>query len=349
MPFDTEMTDLSRDFDPAPAMRLTPREKAAVVVRLLLSEGAVPALSSLPESKQTDLAVQLARMAPVDQATVAAVAREFAAAIENIGLSFPQGLDGALGLLDGVISETARTRLAEMSPSAYRGDPWARVSETEPERLARVLERESDEVAAAILSKLKVSKAAEVLGLMPGERARRITYGVSLTGNVAPDVVYRIGVSLVEELETRPPRAFTDAPVTRVGAILNHAPGSVRDRILEDIEQDDAGFASEIRQAIFTFANIPERVSERDIPRIQGRIEQADLVTALAGAEGADREAADYFLANISKRLAESIGEEAREKGKVKADEAEAAMMRIVTAIRAMEAEGEISFVARDD
>ena len=107
MPFDTDTPDLSRDFGPAPALSLTPKQKAAVVVRLLLSEGAVPALSNLPESKQTELAVQLARMAPVDQATVAAVAEEFADAIENIGLSFPGGLDGALGLLEGVISPSA--------------------------------------------------------------------------------------------------------------------------------------------------------------------------------------------------------------------------------------------------
>ena len=82
-------------------------QKAAIIVRLLLSEGAAPALSSLPERLQTELALQLARMAPVDTATVNAVAEEFLAAIENVGLSFPKGLEGALGLLDGVISAGA--------------------------------------------------------------------------------------------------------------------------------------------------------------------------------------------------------------------------------------------------
>ena len=118
MPFDSDMPDLSLDLAAAPAVSLTPKQKAAVVVRLLLSEGAVPALSSLPESKQTELAIQLARMAPVDQVTVTAVVEEFVSAIENIGLSFPSGLDGALGLLDGVISSSASNRLREMAPAA---------------------------------------------------------------------------------------------------------------------------------------------------------------------------------------------------------------------------------------
>lgn len=348
MPFDTHMPDLSFDLSPKPTMTLTPKQKAAVVVRLLLAEGAVPALSSLPESKQTELAIQLARMAPVDQTTVAAVVEEFAAAIENIGLSFPGGLDGALGLLDGVISPSASSRLREMAPTAYRGDPWERIGAVEPERLVKVLERESNEVAAVVLSKLKVSKAAELLGKMPGEKARKITYGVSLTSSVSPDVVYRIGLSLAEELETRPSRAFADGPVTRVGAILNYAPGSVRDGILEGLEQDDAAFAREVRQAIFTFANIPERISGRDIAKIQGKLEQADLITVVAGAKGADRKAAEYFLENMSKRMAESIGEEAKEKGEVKVADFDAAMMRIVNAIRELESEGAIFFVAGD-
>ena len=348
MPFDTDMPDLSLDFASAPGVQLTPKEKAAVVVRLLLAEGAVPALSSLPESKQTELAIQLARMAPVDQATVAAVVDEFVSAIENIGLSFPSGLDGALGLLDGVISSSASSRLREMAPAAYRGDPWERIGSVDPERLVKILERESNEVAAVLLSKLKVSKAAELLGMLPGERARRITYGVSLTGSVSPDVVYRIGVSLADELEKRPARAFSEGPVTRVGAILNYAPGSVRDQILEGLDKDDAEFAREVRLAIFTFANIPERISPRDMPKIQARIEQADLVTVVAGAEGADRKAVEFFLENISKRLAENIGEEAKEKGAVKTQDREAAMMRIVNAIRELESEGEIFFVADD-
>jgi flagellar motor switch protein FliG len=348
MPFDTDMPDLSLDFASAPGVQLTPKEKAAVVVRLLLAEGAVPALSSLPESKQTELAIQLARMAPVDQATVAAVVDEFVSAIENIGLSFPSGLDGALGLLDGVISSSASSRLREMAPAAYHGDPWERIGSVDPERLVKILERESNEVAAVLLSKLKVSKAAELLGMLAGERARRITYGVSLTGSVSPDVVYRIGVSLADELEKRPARAFSEGPVTRVGAILNYAPGSVRDQILEGLDKDDAEFAREVRQAIFTFANIPERISPRDMPKIQARIEQADLVTVVAGAEGADRKAVEFFLDNISKRLAENIGEEAKEKGAVKTQDREAAMMRIVNAIRELETAGEIFFVADD-
>lgn len=337
------------DFSPAPTVHLTGREKAAIVVRLLLTSGSVPAIGSLPESVQTELAMQLARMAPVDQETVDAVAAEFADRIESIGLSFPKGLEGALGLLDGVISASASSRIRSLSSDDYQGDPWERIEVVDDDRLAGVLMDESIEVAAIVLSKLKVSKAAHLLGLIPGERARRITYAVSLTGSVAPDMVRRIGITLAGQLDTRPARAFSDGPVTRVGAILNYSPASVRDDVLSGLDEEDSDFAEQVRKAIFTFANIKDRVSERDIPRIQRDLEQTDLVTVIAAAEGADSETVDYILSNISQRMAENLRAEATEKGKVAVKDGEAAMMRIVNVVRELESQGEIFLVAEDE
>lgn len=348
MPFDSMLADLQEQMPGSGAAALSYKQKAAIVVRLLLSHGAVPALSSLPESKQTELAVQLARMTPVDQETVAEVAEEFANAIERIGLSFPSGLSGALGLLDGVLSEGATERLRKMAPGEYRRSPWDEIDKVEPERLLPILENESVEVAAVVLSKLKVAKAAEILGKLPGDRARRITYAVSRTSGVLPAVVHRIGASIAEQLDARPVTAFPEGPVTRVGAILNYAPASVREDVLTGIEDEDKAFADEVRAAIFTFANIPERIAPRDVPRIQRDIDQADLALVAAGAADKDAKAVDFIFENISKRLAESIREEARDKGEVKKQDVEAAMVRIVSVIRDLAESGEIFFVAKE-
>lgn len=351
MALDNEMSELP-DFPPMPgAVTLTSRQKAAIVVRLLLSHGAVPALSQLSESKQTELALQIARMAPVDQDTVHAVAEEFANEIERIALSFPQGLDGAIGLLDGVLSEGAASRLRKLAPAEARRNPWEEIEQTEPERLVPILEREAVEVAAVILSKLSTGKAAAILGKLPGETARRITYAISKTEGVAPVVVHRIGVSLAEQLDARPVTAFPDGPVKRIGAILNSAASSVRDDVLIGIEEEDKPLADEVRATIFTFANIPERIAPRDVPRVQRELAQDDITLIIAGAEDArDVKAIDFLLENISKRMAETYRTEAeqRDKDNLKADEVDAAMMRVVTVIRDLEVRGEIYFLSND-
>ncbi|MGI9388801.1 MAG: FliG C-terminal domain-containing protein [Boseongicola sp.] len=328
---------------------LSGQKKAAIAVRLLLQSGTVPALAELSESLQAELTLQLVRMAPVDQITADAVAVEFADAIEAIGLSFPNGLEDALGLLEGVISDDASRNLRSMSSDRFQSDPWESIRAADIERLVPILESESVEVAAILLSKLKVSKAAELLGCLSGERARRIAYAVSQTASVAPNLVRRIGVTLAEQMDVHPNLAFPDGPVSRVGAILNYSPASVRDEMLTGLDSDDNEFAEQVCKAIFTFADIKDRVSSRDVPRIQRDLDQADLMKVVATAEGADKNSVDFLLENISQRLADSIREEAAEKGSVPLKDSEAAMMRIVNVIRDLESAGEIALVTLDD
>jgi flagellar motor switch protein FliG len=72
------------------------------------------------------------------------------------------------------------------------GDPWKSIQEIDFATLRPVMENESTEVAAVVLSKLNVPKAAKLLGAIPGPRAREITYAVSQTSGVLPGVVDRI-------------------------------------------------------------------------------------------------------------------------------------------------------------
>lgn len=349
MSLDDPLADLPSFPSDSPALSLTTKEKAAIVVRLLLSHGALPALSQLPESKQTELAIQIARMAPVDQETVHAVADEFANEIERIALSFPQGLDGALGLLDGFLSEGASKRLRKMAPADTRRNPWDEIEKVETERLVPVIENEAIEVAAVILSKISTGKAAQLLGLLPGDLARRIAIAITQTEGVSPTVVHRIGSSLAEQLDAKPITAFTDPAANRVGAILNYTPAAVRDNVLSGIEDEDEEFAKGVRAAIFTFAHISERIAPRDVPRIQRDIDPDDLTLVLAGAESdGDKASMDFILENISKRMAEGIRDEAAEKKDPDATEVEAAMLRIVGVIRNLEQQGEIFFVTRE-
>ena len=346
-----DIAEISEDlpsFD-APPVNLSPKEKAAIVVRLLLTYGAVPALSALSERKQTELAVQLARMTPVDQETVAAVATEFADEIERIGLSFPTGIEGAIGILDGVISDGASARLREMAPTSFRGNPWDDIAKADTERLIPILECEATEVAAIILSKIEVGKAAEILGKLPGEKSRRITYAISQTAGVSPGVVQRIGVSIAEQLDARPVVAFDEGPVKRVGNILNFAQSLVRDDVLAGLDEEDKVFADDVRAAIFTFANIAERIAPRDVPRIQRDLDQDDLTLIVAGASGNDVGSVEFILENISKRMAENMREDAKEIANPAEEDVEAAMLRVVGVIRGLEAAGEIFFVARED
>jgi len=329
---------------------LSRREKAAVVVRLLLNEGADIPLEELPDPLQEALTHQLGRMGLVDRVTLASVAQEFAEALDSVGLSFPHGLAGALDAMNGKIAPATAARLRKVAGVRQIGDPWARLREIPPEELAIIAQSESTEIAAVMLSKLETAHAAQLLSHLPGPVARRITYAVSMTANVTPEAVDRIGWSLAAQLDQRPAQAFADAPGARVGAILNQSPPSTRDGLLTALDEEDADFASTVRKSIFTFAHIATRILPRDIPAILRGVDQAMLISAMAGAEtDDDRASVDYMLANISARMAENLREEIGERGKVKPAETDAAMTQIVGAIRDLTDDGTITLKEDDE
>jgi flagellar motor switch protein FliG len=344
--------DLARVTPGPAAARLTRRQKAAIIVRFLLSEGADVPLADLPEPLQAVLTTQMGEMRYVDRKTLAAVVSEFAAELEAMGLTFPRGVAGALSELDGRISPQTAARLRKEAGVRQFGDPWEQVRTAPADHLVDLLHSESTEVAAILLSKLDTGRAAELLGRLPGDRARQITYAVSQTSAATPDAVDRIGLSLAAQLHAVPATAFDSGPVERVGAILNSTQQAIRDEVLTGLEETDEDFARLVRRAIFTFANIPERLNPVDVPAVTRDLGREELATALAAARGAGPEmaaAADFILDNLSRRMSEALRDEVEERGEVGTQDGEAAMTRVVNAIRKLEADGDITLVAPRD
>lgn len=328
---------------------LSGRAKAAVVVRLLLNEGADLPIEDLPEDLQAELTEQMGRMGLVDRTTLSSVIHEFAEALDGVGLSFPNGLAGALTVMDGKISPQTAARLRKEAGVRQLGDPWKRLRDLPVLDLVQMIEAESIEVAAVLLSKLDVEKAAELLGQLPGPVARRVTYAVSQTGGVTPEAVDRIGISLASQLDLKPNLAFSDGPDARIGAILNQSPASTRDDMLSALDETDGPFAAAVRKTIFTFAHVPARVAARDVPKVIREANPQQLVIALAAAtEGENAATAEYLLSNMSTRMADNLREEMTEAGVIKEKDGDTAMTAVVAAVRRLEMAGDIELIVQD-
>lgn len=329
----------------------SPREKAAIIVRLLLSEGAQVPLSSLPDHMQAALTEQMGQMRLIDRATLSAVVEEFLGELEEVGLSFPGGIEGALTIMDGHISPNAANRLRRLAGFSSKADPWDRIVKMPLERLLPVIQAESTEVAAVMLSKMPANRSAELLGRLPGERARRVAYAMSMTGDIDPETVRRIGHALATQLDAQPLRAFEDGPVQRVGAILNVSSTATREDVLRGLEADDAAFAEQVRRAIFTFEHIPERLQPRDVPKVLRLVPQDQIVTAFAAAVAKEElsPVVDFLLSNISQRLAQTIREELETRGTPKEKDADDAMNQFILTIRQLEGAGEVVLIQEEE
>lgn len=331
---------------------LSRKRKAAMIVQLLIGDGGKLSLSQLPEEMQVLLARELGAIRLVDRETVHQVANEFARDLGAVGLSSSGGADGAIDALSAHLSPDLANRLRAELASAKNGDPWIMIMALPDDILLSIMTRESAEVSAVALSKLTVMKAAMVLEKLPGDQARRITYAISQTEKIAPDAVRRIGAALVKEYCSKKAKAFDKAPVARVGAILNSSPALTRESVLEGLGTDDPIFADNVRKAIFTFKDIPSRLTPTDVPACIRGVDADVLSTAIAAALAGEPDfvaSAEFILSNISQRMAGQIREDAAEKGAVKAKVAEEAMRALSSAIRELVDSGAITLVSDDD
>ncbi|MEJ6395225.1 FliG C-terminal domain-containing protein [Gymnodinialimonas sp. 2305UL16-5] len=327
--------------------RLRPQQKAAVIVRLLLGRGVSPGVGKLDSHHQRKLAHAIGQMRNIDRATLMEVVREFTAEIDNLALSFPEGLEQALALLEPHISndsvEALRSELTDSS------DPWALVSRQPEERLRPLFDTESAEVCAVLLSKLNVSTAAKLLSDLPEDRAEVLAHTVALTETITPDLVHRIGVHLSNIVSNVPSNAFKKPAADRVGAILNSFGKDAREKVLEGLVSRDSVFASGVKRAIFAFGHIPQRVQPGDVGLITRDVPQDVLIPALAAGMEAEPLAVEFLLENMSKRLAEQLRDEAESGGTPTEEDGAAAMAAVVAAIRTLEERGELKLIAPDD
>ncbi len=337
---------------PTPPAGLTRRRKAALIVQMLFRDGNGIPLTRMPEKLQAALAHELGAIRLVDKSTVEQVAAEFLEELDSIGLVAPGSTLQALDALGDQISPDLAERLRAEIIAAQNGDPWPMVTALSEDDLVTLMEAESTHIGAIVLSKLPVAKAAEVLGKLPGERARRISFGMSQTSSVSPDAVLKIGKALMRDHCEKSTIAFNRGPDARLGAILNTSPAATREDVLTSLNGDDPKFADDVRKNIFTFADIATRIKGTDVPVCIRAVDADELNVAISAAlAGSDDEAAgaEYILANMSQRMAGSIREAVDEMGHVKRKTGEAAMNVVTTAIRTLAEDGGITYQSTDD
>jgi len=323
-----------------------------MVVQMLIGDGGNLPLAQLPEPLQLLLTQELGALRLIDSATVTAVAEEFTSELEAVGLHAPGSHDGAVASLADHLSPALADRLRRQTSAVRDGDHWPDIIALAHERIIAILTSESIEVSAVALSKLPVAAAATILAKIPGERARRITYAMSQTADVSPDIVRRIGRALAEDYGNPENLAFEKAPVQRLGAILNQSTSDTREDVLEGLTVTDQAFAADVRRAILTFKDIATRVKPTDIPNCIRSVDGQVLTTAVAaGLDGnaEDVAAAEFILESISQRMAAQIRDDAAELGPIKKAKAEAAMTEVTAAIRDMVDRGAITFIDLED
>ncbi|HSF90770.1 MAG TPA: hypothetical protein VLA51_01055, partial [Paracoccaceae bacterium] len=171
-----------------PRKGMTKLQKATVIIRLLMNEGASPDLRALGDRALKNVVDTMATFGEVDKPTINAIVLEFLEELNKFGVSMRGTIEDALTNLQGHVSEEVLAKIRADLKKNPRGNPWNRVETAAPEKLASILKNENPRVAAIALSKISSDNAAEVLAYFDDDQAAAILVSISKITEISPKV-----------------------------------------------------------------------------------------------------------------------------------------------------------------
>ena len=238
------------------------------------------------------------------------------------------GEDGARQLLQHV------THAAEMSASKLDS-----LQKSDPQQLAKYLEREHPQTIALVLAHLTAKQASALLLRLPEEMRAEAVKRLAQLRQFSPDVAQKISSVLHRKLEAlgeQSRRAY--AGFKGVADLLNHLEPTSSKTILEMIEKEDAKLALSIRNLMFTFEDLIG-VPETGVRELLGQIDKKTLALAL---RGASEDLKSYIFKTMSSRAVEMLKEDMEVLGPVRSKDIHKAQFEAVEVARKLEADGKL-------
>jgi len=298
-------------------MGLTGRQKAAMLLTSLDSSTATELLKGLPPQDIEEIGIELARLEGLGQRDgkeEVRVAREFLTSLakgrnERAGLrSFLNST--LLAVVDRDKAEQIQSRIRKVS---QKRDPFAAIRSARTDELVLALEGEHPQTVAVVLAELPAKKSQEILSLLSEELGLKAvcrmtnqeTLGAGVRERMASMVSARLKTFEGEVVLERPERR--EQSLRRLAIVLSGLERELRDRLLEEIKNNDEETCRTVRNLMITWEDIPS-IADRSLQEALRTVEAKTLAVALHGAE---EELSRKVRSNISDRVAAALDEEA--------------------------------------
>lgn len=205
--------------------------------------------------------------------------------------------------------------------------------------IADVVYTEHPQVVAIVMAGLEPRKSAQVLALMPKQRATDIVRRIALLDEVPQDSIEELDTLMQQNVSgSSASRVAQMGGVRCVADILNATDKPTEEKIFEYLDAQDAALSQEIQDNMFVFESLVD-VDDRGMQMLAREVTTDQLVIALKGADDA---LADKFYNNMSKRAAEMLRSDLEAKGPVRLAEVEEAQREIVAVARRLADDGKL-------
>jgi flagellar motor switch protein FliG len=275
------------------------------------------------------------------------VARQFCKSLQKeLGFSFKNFLKEMLRNTVG--EDHARRIQQEIQDLLQKRDPFMSIRSADLQSLTGALETEHPQAIAVVLSELSPRRGSEVLGKLAEDVRVSVINRMTSVGSVTPEARMRIAQMIRARLEAasggpqgagaiqvRPEQALR-----KVAVVVRNLEKEVRDGVLEAIGQKDQEAADNIANLMILWEDLP-MVGDRSLQQALRGLDERQLALALYEAP---EDTVAKIKSNISERAATMVTEEASLMSTPKKDDVRQAREKIVTAMRELNRNGELTF-----
>lgn len=320
--------------------RLSGTQKVAVLLISLGVEKASTILKELRDEEVEEITVEIANMENVSPEVVDEVIKEFHTLMHSKRFILEGGMDYARHVLTETKGRQEVRGMMKRLESKTGNDTFGLFQSAETSQIVQFLQNEHPQIAAVILAHIKETRAAEILTQLDPDFQGEVSLRMAKMGNVSSDVIEEIEEVIRDQISA----TYTQSENIRKGSsavanILNEADIATERMVLGNIEKLDAKLAEEIKNQMFLFEDIVD-LDDRDVQNIIGVIDRSDLVMGL---KGVDEQLVQKILDNMSSRARDMFLEDMEATGQVHKKQVEEAQQRIVSQIKNLEEEGQIS------
>lgn len=318
-------------------------QKTAIFLSSLPDEQCVDILKHMKEEDVERISREMLSLSQVDAKARQGVLQEFHQAISGTSVTLKEGAEYVESVLARVYgirrAASLMNHMREHEDSAIDLDDL--VGDIGPEAVAADLQLEHPQVISTILGALSTKKSADILSWFAEEAQLQALTNIALSRAMPPDLVDKIKRGFTEKLllKKSAKRNIGKEGVRSSAEILVLMAADKSKKLMDSLKAKDQELAKNVEAAMFSFDDVV-KVEDKDLQKILGSVNQADLKLAMRKCQDATK---DKIFRNMSERAATMLKEDIEMMGPQKKELITTAQQRIVAAIRKLEEAGDIT------
>ncbi len=319
--------------------KLSPAARAAVVIVALGAEEAANVYKFLREEEIEAISLEVAKLTRLSQEEMQEIVDDFYGLCVTQKVISEGGIIYAKDVLEKAFGAEQASDYIKRISSAMQTRPFDFIRKANYRSLMMMIQNETPQTIAFILSYAKADQASHVIAELPKDVQLEVVRRIATLESVSPEIV-----KIVEQVMERKFSTVVSQDMAEIGGvnyvadIMNHTDRATEKHIFDELNKHDPELSDNIRKLMFVFEDIVV-LDDMSIQRLLREVDTQDLAVAI---KGSNEDVKNVLLSNMSSRARENLLADIEYLRNVRMRDVEEAQQRIVGIIRALEESGEI-------